>query len=366
MPELLKKSELPLGIEVHNDPLAIMPAALSQARAFKPNKVKQSPMKDNPGGAKECRFCNPEKLDGRPSFAFHLNGRVMSFPNSAPFLPGGQRVLCLSHPDKHKRYQHAHRYQFSTFDAVEFYHLTRAAVELAKGYPSSAHGKRLEDGIHFIRCVAGFNIGKMAGQSVPHFHLQYGWEIVLNPHDISTELRALYYYEMNQAKLILHSDADLYLVVPWTPKGQYHIEIHFKHKFHFSELSLNDITKITCLAMKILDFYRKARIENLNILFTSSPRNKHWEPLRIQFIPRVNMTALYEMMGVNVVDTPPDKIQAFFSTVRWSDVVKGAAKSNFDAMYRQRFASAETPKPRKRRRQPGTRPRSRKAQRMQR
>lgn len=337
---LLKKNELPLKIEIHSDPLCVLPAALSKLRAFKPNKIEQDEAQDNLGGAPKCRFCNPDTLDGKPLVSFHSGGKVMSFPNSAPFLPGDQRVFCLWNESHEKRYAYAHKFKFSDYGQEEFYYLTMAAVGSARGFADSTDGKILQEDSHLIRCIVGFNIGKLAGQSIPHFHLQYGWEIAINPVSINPPTLQLYYWEMREAQLILHEDDDIFLVVPWTPKGQYHIEIHFKKKNHFGQLASTDVSKLTLFTKKILELYRKAGMQNLNILFTSSPEGKHWEPLRVQFVPRVNMTALYEMIGVNVVDTPPDQIAAFFSTsVRWSDIDREIPNFDPNILYGSRFDS---------------------------
>jgi len=335
---LLKKSELPLEIEIHSDPLCVLPAALSKKRAFKPNRIIQEESQDNHGGAPKCCFCNPDTLDGQPEVSLHLDNKVMSFPNSAPFLPGDQRVICLWHESHEKRYASAHKFKFSDFGSIEFYYLTMAAVNLAKEFPHTTDGKILQEDSHLIRCVSGFNIGKLAGQSIPHFHLQYGWEIVLDPKNINPPTLELYYWEMKEAQLILYEDEDLLLIAPWTPKGQYHVEIHFKGKNNFGHLENKDVKKLTYFASEIMGLYRKAGIQNMNILFTGSPQGKHWEPLRVQFIPRVNMTALYEMIGVNVVDTPPNQIEMYFTTsIRWSDVAREADGFDVDRLYRQRF-----------------------------
>ena len=335
---LLKKNELPLEIEIHSDPLCVLPAALSKKRAFKPNKIVQEEAQDNPGGAPKCRFCNPELLDGKPEISLHVDGKVMSFPNAAPFMPGDQRVLCLWHKSCEKRYGYAHRFQFSDFGIEEFYYLTAGAVELARSFPDGSDGQALQEDLNLIRCVAGFNIGKLAGQSIPHFHLQYGWEIVLEPRNLNPPTLNLFYWEMSEAHLILHEDEHMYVVIPWTPKGQYHIEIHFKNRHQLGQLEYVDVSRLACFASKILGLYREAGIRNLNILFTGSPLGKHWEPLRVQFVPRVNMTALYEMISVNVVDTPPEQIAAFFSSaVRWSDVAREADIFDPSELYRNRF-----------------------------
>jgi diadenosine tetraphosphate (Ap4A) HIT family hydrolase len=265
------------------------------------------------GTKKDCYLCNPYKLDGNPEISTHLSNKVMSFPNAAPFLPGDQKVLFL--PE--------HHVEFAEFGNNEFYYLTLAASEMATDFPNTKSGKNLQEDINPIRCIAGFNIGKFAGQSIPHFHLQYGWEIVVNPKMIDRPLLNCYYSEMREENLIIYEDDDIYLIIPWTPKGQYHIEIHFKHLHEFGQLKKQDIYKLTCFTKRIHELYRNEGIENLNIVFTGSPHEKHWEPLRVQFIPRVNVFAFYEMAGVIVIDTPIHIIESFFtSTTRWSDVAK--------------------------------------------
>jgi diadenosine tetraphosphate (Ap4A) HIT family hydrolase len=336
---LLKKNDLPLKIEIHSDPLSILPAALSRTRAFKRNKILQEEAQDNEGGAAKCLFCNPELLDGKPTITKHCEGNVVSFPNAAPFLPGDQRVLFLWHDDHEKRYAYAHRYRFADFCIEEFYYMVKAAVELSKSFPSTKDGQTLQKGLNLIRCVAGFNIGKLAGQSIPHFHLQYGWEVALTSKDIRTEVLSLYYSELDEEKLILYEDSKLYLVVPWTPKGQYHIEIHFKNKYELSHLDEQDIIVLSYVQKKIMRLYESSGIKNINVFFTGSPHDKIREPLVAQFVPRVNMTAVYEMIGVNVVDTLPEDISAFFTRdFRWSDVFNDAYKFDPTELYRKRFA----------------------------
>nr|VFJ51097.1 MAG: Galactose-1-phosphate uridylyltransferase [Candidatus Kentron sp. DK] len=342
MYRLLKKNELPLDIEIHTDPLSVVPAALSKRRAFKRNRIKQEESQDNKGGASKCLFCNPEELEGNPEIALHLDNKVMSFPNAAPFLPGDQRVICLWNEDTDKRYAHAHKFKFADFGIEEFYYLTSAAVQLAKEFPNTPSGQTLQNEPSPIQCIAGFNIGKLAGQSIPHFHIQYGWQVVLNPQNIGSELLDLYYREMREASLILYplndSNDEMFVLVPWTPKGQYHIEIHLRNRYQLGDLEPSEISKISYFAQEIISLYRNAGIQNMNILFTSSPLGKQWQPLCVQFIPRVNMTALYEMIGVNVVDTTPEMIASFFdSSIRWSDVAKKAEKFNASDLYQSRF-----------------------------
>lgn len=335
---LLKRNDLPLDIEIHSDPLSILPAALSTRRAYKRNKIRQEETQDNKGGAAQCLFCNPDQLEGKPQISLHQDGKVMSFPNAAPFLPGDQRVICLWHNQQEKRYAHVHRFRFSDFGVPEFYYLTLTAVELARTFPKTPDGQTLQKGLNLIRCICGFNIGKLAGQSIPHFHLQYGWEVALAARDINPHALELFYYELREKRLILYEDEIMYVIVPWTPKGQYHIEIHFKNKYEISQLEPRDVKFLSYLASYIMKLYEKEGIRNVNILFTGSPHDKVREPLVTQFVPRVNMTAVYEMIGVNVVDTPPEQIAAFFQIgSRWTDIVSEANEFDTQYLYRDRF-----------------------------
>ena len=335
---LLNKNDLTLDIEIHSDPLCILPAALSRSRAFKRNKVVQEEMPDNEDGPAGCPFCNTNSLDTKPAIRRHLNGKVISFPNAAPFLPGDQRVICLSHDDRKKRYAYAHRYTFSDFGAEDFYAMTYAAVELAKEFPTTPDGEALQKGSKLIRCIAGFNIGRLAGQSIPHLHLQYGWEVALAARDIKPEVLNLYYRELRDEKLVLYEDESYAAVVPWTPKGQYHIEIHFKGKYELSHMEEEDVRVLSYIANHIVRRYEEAGIRNVNILFSGSPYRRAREPLTAQFVPRVNMTALYEMLGVNVVDTFPEDISSFFQlNVRWRDIAAAARKFDPQANLKKRY-----------------------------
>lgn len=335
---LLKRNELPLHIDIHTDLYSVLPAALSQRRAFKKNKIVQEDYEDWKDGPVSCPFCNLELLVGNPAVTYHEGSKVISFPNAAPFLPGDQRLLVLWHEDRVKRYEFAHRFLFQDFGVEEFYYLVKAAVELASGFLNCADGEKLQQELNLIRCVAGFNLGRLAGQSVPHFHLQYGWEIVLDPRPFNQLIRDLYYQELDEEKLLLlGDDPDIYLVVPWTPKGQYHVEIHFKRRYQLADLDEREIRMLAFVSSRIMKLYQAAGIKNVNVLYTGSPLGKSWEPLRVQFVPRVNMTALYEMIGVNVVDTPPQKIAAFFSDLQWSEVMAEANQFIVDGLYEKRF-----------------------------
>ena len=336
-------------IEVHSDPLCIRPAAISEARKFKINKLEQEELKDSGGGAMKCRFCNPALLDQNVSgqeddrvIQKHLNNSVISYENASPFLAGDQRLFCMWHEDKTIRYKHAHKFKFSDMTIVEFYYLLKAARDHAIEFPGSEAGDSLQNDENSpIRCIAGFNIGKLAGQSMPHFHLQYGWDVLLPESanlDIHRALINLYYKELEEKSLILWQDDQLYILAPWTPKGQFHMEIHFKNKYELTHLNDDNLKILSYLSGHMLRVYKSLGIRNINIVYSGSPFNKKRMPFFVQYIPRSNTTALYEMVGVSVVDTPPSEIATRF-TAKWRDIIKKAKGCDIEKLYAKRFSN---------------------------
>ncbi len=334
-------------IEIHSDPLCVRPSAISKLRKFKVNKLEQEEIRDLDGGPEVCPFCNPSLLDQNmshreddPVVLKHLDNKVISYENAAPFLAGDQRILCMWHEDRCMRYRHAHKFSIADMTTVEFYYLVLTARELARKFPESYEGQKLQKKEFFpIRCIAGFNIGKLAGQSMPHFHLQYGWDVVLpesvNP-DIDKSLMSLYYAEMTRQNLILWEDERIYILAPWTPKGQYHIEIHFKDKYEITHLDDSDVRVLSYVSNYLLRSYESLGIRNMNIVYVGSPYKKEYVPFYVQFIPRSNTTALYEMIGVNVVDTSPSEIASKFEE-KWKGIISEANACDVEAFYAERF-----------------------------
>ncbi|NTU53907.1 MAG: hypothetical protein HGA97_09475 [Chlorobiaceae bacterium] len=335
------------GIDVHSDPLCIRPAAISRLRKFKINKQEQEELEDFKGGARDCRFCNPERLDQNMSHSAddrvikkHWHNKVISYENAAPFLAGDQRLICMWHEESEVRYRCAHKYRFSDMTAVEFYFMLSVAKELAEAYPVSAEGYQLQrNEIYPVRCIAGFNIGKLAGQSIPHFHLQYGWDVLfpgVANLNVNRSVMELYYSEMEEHDLILWSDEKIYILAPWTPKGQFHIEIHFRNKYELTQLDDEDIKVLSFLSEKLMRIYEEMGIRNINIVYIGSPYKKELMPFSVQFIPRSNTTALYEMVGINVVDTSPVEIACRFE-IKWRDELVKAGQCDIDALYTKNF-----------------------------
>ncbi|OQA04320.1 MAG: hypothetical protein BWY68_00404 [bacterium ADurb.Bin400] len=98
------------------------------------------------------------------------------------------------------------------------------------------------------------------------------------------------------------------------------------------------------LGHQILQAYRrKFRIQNVNIVFDSSPLGRRIVPVRARFVPRVNMIALYEVPGCDVVDTPPSTI---FNEMRgivpnWREAVNQMTAYDPDAEYENEIKNPE-------------------------
>jgi len=331
MLDLLKKSELAGGVEIHTDLFSDVPTALSRKRAQRLGKPEQSPNKDNKEGADECLFCNPERLKGQPTLDYKVGGKVASFENAAPYMPYDQRVMYLWDDDLRIRKSNLHRFRLEDVRGEELYFLLKCAVEhgmeFAKG-PIRTHD--------LPRMIAGFNLGRLAGQTVPHIHAQYGWDVVVGGETITEQKLSLFYKELEDEQLILHQDERVKIIAPWTPKGQYHLDLHF-NKYEIHKLDDEDIKIFAHLGYCILQHYVKGlTIQNVNIVFLNSPLQREIIPVVAQFVPKVNMPALYEIVGVNVVDTPPSDIAAEFrKNINWEselrqselyDPVKGLEK----------------------------------------
>jgi galactose-1-phosphate uridylyltransferase len=193
--------------------------------------------------------------------------------------------------------------------------------------------------------VCGMNIGPLAGQSQPHLHLQYGWEVMLGHRAFSTNELNLYFEELRNERLILFEtdkgEVPIKVVVPWTPKGQYAIDLYFSGKHRLVEMNENDWRMFAVIGHAIIARYTKLGIKNLNIVFANSPSEKTSEPLVAHFVPRINMTALYEIGGVNVVDTAPSAISFQFQrqgndgTDPWNTLVATAYGYNGEEDFKQ-------------------------------
>jgi galactose-1-phosphate uridylyltransferase len=320
---LLSKNELPGEIEIHSDLLAILPSALSRKRALKVGQEPQEEMQDSPS----CIACDPSRKQfGTSPVVDLIKNRVARFDNDYPYMSGDQQVLFLWHDDAAVRKEHLHRYRLRELGRRELYWLLRGCVERGKGYEAPNRDHDL------VRMVAGFNLGRLAGQSLAHFHVQYGWEVVVNRRTISQRELDLYFEELAWHDLILYRNERITIVAPWTPKGQYALEVYFNGKFEILELDDEDLRIFACLGSRLVQKYVELGIQNLNIVLANSPKGRKTEPLVVHFVPRVNMAALYEIKGVNVVDTPPQKIAEEFRRLgaggrggmNWAEILKDA------------------------------------------
>lgn len=332
------------NVAFHTDILDNRPAALSLQRSKKPNQMVQTPYNPDDATTDKCRLCHPTLLAGSPDIADFCDGKVGVFENAAPYLPLDQRLAYLKHPDQATMERRFHTYQIGQIRRMELYYLLKTTVELGKRFAQNDVSTT-----DLPRMIAGFNIGPNAGQSLSHIHMQYGWEVSMENLNVLPEALQLFFEELHLEGLVLHSSSghdkpNFKLVVPWTPRGQYALDIYFTKQYEIHKLEETDIKVFAWLGHRILETYRKKfRIQNVNIVFDSSPLGRCIVPVRARFVPRVNMTALYEVLGVDVVDTPPSTI---FNEMRgivpnWQDAVKQMLDYNPSAEYESEVANAD-------------------------
>lgn len=314
MPHLtLRQDSYESGIRTHNDIIVQTPTVLSDKRANKVGAIHQVPYAD-PKGPGRCIICHPENLEGQPEITYYCDGRVGMFPNAAPFLPYDHSVYFVRHPDPDITMNGLHVWQMHQLRAFELSEFLRGAVERGQEF-----AKQGLNATNLIRYMLFFNIGNLAGQSLPHIHAQSGWEVSLDSVDFSPNVLKVYFEELKAENLIMFSsdevdyEIDFKLVAPWTPRGQYAVDLYFTDKYEIHNLEDKEIRLFGYFANKILQGYQKLGICNTNIVFSSSPRNCRIVPVIAHFIPRVNLGASYEQQGRNVVDTPP---QAIFNEMK--------------------------------------------------
>jgi len=316
----LFENEYPAGVFYHTDILNPRPTALSRRRAQRVNAPRQQPNEDLPGGVEECRLCNPEKLKNNPTLEFLLDRKVANFPNADPFLPYDQRVIMLWHDDREIRKKKFHIYKLEDIRREELYYGLKATIELGKRFIEEP--LRTTD---LPRMVVGLNLGRLAGQTIPHIHTQYGWEIVMIKEKVTENRLNLYYEELEEQQLILNKDdgdEKVRVIAPWTPKGQYQLDLHFNGKYEIHKLEEEDIRLFAHLADRVLKHYvSNLAIQNVNIVFKSSPLGRSIAPVIASIVPRVNMPAMYEIVGIDVVDKFPGDIAAEFRKINWREEI---------------------------------------------
>lgn len=297
-------------IHIHEDLLSTMPSALSRKRERKPGTELQKE-KDDPKGYSGCILCHPEvKKSRNPSGTQHeicIAGKVSTFLNDFPYLPYEHRLYFLWSDNDYEREHACHKYAMGQFGCPELYWLLRACKEDALKFKSP------RESADRLRLIAGFNIGDLAGQSVSHFHLQTGWEVVLDPREFTSTELELYYNELHAEDLIIFENSKYWLIAPWTPSGKYAVNFYFRNKNEITQLDNDDLKTFAVVGNAILRIYHKyLGITNVNIVLRGSVKDCRTEPLQMQFVPRVNLAAMYEILGVNVVDTFPQSIAAEF------------------------------------------------------
>lgn len=278
-PHMLKSNSFRAqDIHIHQDLLCTAPSALSRKRERKPGTELQKEKEDKAGYA-GCILCHPEiKKQKNPSGTTHevsIEGKVSSFLNDYPYLPHEHRLYFLWSPDEHLRQHACHKYRIGEFGPPEMYWLLRACREDAKGFklpPESADRLRL---------IAGFNIGDLAGQSVSHFHLQSGWEVVLQPREFSDSELKLYFRELNEQDLMIFENEHYRLVAPWTPGGKYALDFYFRGKNEITQLDDDDLRTFAVVGEAVLRIYHKyIGITNVNIVMRGSVKDCRTEPLQ--------------------------------------------------------------------------------------
>jgi hypothetical protein len=208
-------------IHIHQHLLCTAPSALSRKRERKPGTELQKEKLDPPGYA-GCILCHPEvKRQKNPAgtvLQVAIPGKVAWFLNDYPYLPHDHRLYFLWTEDTTIREATCHKYRIDDFSPAEIYWLLRACREGADRFqvPRETADR--------LRLIAGFNIGDLAAQSVPHFHLQSGWEVVLQPREFTTPQLTLYFRELHEEDLFIHQDDRYLLVAPWTLAGKYAVD----------------------------------------------------------------------------------------------------------------------------------------------
>jgi len=297
-------------IHIHEDPLCTMPSALSRKRERKPGTELQKEKEDKPG-FDNCILCHPEvkkrKNPTGSTLIIKIEGKVATLLNDFPYFPYEHRLYFLWNEDRAVRAHACHKYLMADFGRVELYWLLKACKDDATAFKSPP------ETADRVRLIAGFNIGELAGQSVPHFHLQSGWEVVLNPREFTHQQLDLYFNEIREEDLFIFENSRYSLVAPWTPSGKYAIDLYFRGKNQLTELGDDDLRAFAVAGDAILRIYHKyLGITNVNIVVRGSVLDCRTEPLQVHFVPRVNLAAMYEILGVNVVDTFPQSIAAEF------------------------------------------------------
>lgn len=289
---------------------------VASERGNKKGKELQKPMKDTEG-VKNCIFCHPELIyTQRSRLSVIIPDRVACMPNQYPFL--NQHYLVFQwHSDAEKREQFLHLYQLEKFRKMQLFWLLKGCVELGKNKLLSQSNSDYQ-----TRFITGLNLGKLAGQSVPHFHAQCGFEISSeeNIENSNNELK-LYINKLADYNLIIYQNKSLNLIAPWSPKGSFALDLCWTDKFHIHEMNEDDLKIAAVFGEQIINQYIKLGFQNLNIFFSNSPIGLNSQPLTLHFVPRANISAFYELLGNLVVDSGPEKtMELFGGAIDWNKI----------------------------------------------
>jgi len=142
---LLYSTDIDLECRKHWDEYFSRSSVIATNRSHKRNQAEQVPMAD-PSGAEHCLLCNPESLDGSPTIDFHLEGKVLSFPNAAPFFESGHRVFALWNDDPTLRFNCAHHYRLDQVDEADIFFPITAEMQVAHDFPSTHAGHHILGG----------------------------------------------------------------------------------------------------------------------------------------------------------------------------------------------------------------------------
>lgn len=336
---ILKSNNIALKCFRHYDEgFSGFSSIIAPERGFKRGSVNQQEAEDNAGGAEECLLCNPEKLLRHPVINFHLDENVMSFENASPFLEADHQVYALWHKDQQKRYCGAHRFKLTDYKEMDFYYPALAAIARAKTFPNTEEGQHLQEGTLPVRPILGVNIGKLAGQSIPHFHTQAGWQSC-STHMPNGKSRQLYYEELRENGLMLYENDELVLFAPWCQLGRYHLQLHLKHKYYLQEVTRQELSLMSVIAVQLIQKFLQVGIENINFALSASPLGFRWSPVIFDILPRVNVPAFYELcFGSSVVDCAPQEAIGFYHSGRdWRDIFLEAQGFDAAKQYQQMF-----------------------------
>jgi galactose-1-phosphate uridylyltransferase len=336
---LLEQNDFTNGVTLHRDYLVQRSTSISRARRDKFKTENQEPYKDDSDWEKTCRLCNPELLQGSPTLEFLCNKKIALFPNSAHYTSYDQSVLYLWNDDPLVRKKNLHVAQLGKLGKEELYFIARAVVERSNQFVSSPINNS-----DLPRPMFGFNLGRLAGQSIPHIHGQYGW--FSTPGNSGVTIRKsqleLLFEEYDHEQLILHDDKKVKVIVPWTPKGQYEVDLFF-NKNEIRNLDEDECKIFAYLGHKLLQYYNSSLgIENCNIVFEGSPLQRNTLPVMVRFIPRKNLHAQFELKldGADVIDTHPYDIATVMRVIKWAEAVKEAYKYDPIISYNSRTEKA--------------------------